>query len=237
MHPPPSLVDWQETFGKVLLRKLPTSTFKPKNRIEVYLSSYESKLATALEHQLPTLPFLVGKDQFPSLIAIPYIQKNPPKDWCVETFTRGLLPWLIKERLSRLSPLLLPMTEIDLAFLNAHYPIERAGCLNPDVQVVESMLPLIDLRQALMKNEKLPPFQKKKRCFVVFGDAEGRLHSREVDPFHGKLLQLMTEHSFDEAIGLLVQDSTLPLDSLESLLPQWGAMWGELRWIDEKKLS
>ncbi len=237
MHPPSSLVSWQEKFGKVLLRQLPIDSIKPKERIEVYLNSYESKLVTALEYQLPAASLLMGKEKFYHSVAFPYLKKHPPSDWCIETFTRGLAPWLEKEKLSHLHPLLLPVVQIDLAFLNAHYPEERKGCLNDDVQVVETVFPMIEIRQAVLKKEKIPSFEKKKRCFVIYGNEEGKLHSKEIDPFHGRLLHWMAKHSFEEAIEQLVQDRSLPLDSLESVLPAWGAMWGEMRWIDEKRLS
>jgi len=204
--------------------------------MEVYLTSYEYKLVNVLLFHFPTVAALVGKDKFPSQLALPYIQKCPPKDWDTETFSRDFVPWL-KKTTGRFSPLLLPIADIDLAFLNAHFPVKREGCLHEDVQVVESDLPLIELRKALLQGLPLPSYQKKKRAFVVFADQEGKLFSREEDPFHGKFLRLMTIHSFEKSLELLVQDKSLPLDSLELLLPTWGSVWGELRWIDEKKLS
>jgi hypothetical protein len=233
MHPPASLVKLQEKFGKILLGKLSPQSL---TGIDIYCSTYLARLDEVLRKNFPSLPPLVGTHHFFETIAHPFIKKHTPNNWQLGRYGEGLTAWLKKEGFSRLSPLLIPLAEVDEAFLKISFPMQGKGFLKGEVTIIDSPYPLIDIRKALLSKKPLPAYEKKNRSFLLYSDQEGKFFGIEIELLEAKLLKLLKEESLDGALEKLVQDRSLPLDSLETLLPTWSSKWARLQLIQPEKM-
>lgn len=115
----------------------PSPTMQPHRRIELYNQQYWWRLLTVMHETFPLVTRLFGYYEFNQEIAIPYLQKYPPKDWSLVHLGKDLPIWIQEEYTAKDKKLVHDAANLDWAFNEAFIigelpPLNLANLPNSD---------------------------------------------------------------------------------------------------------
>lgn len=130
---PPSLLEIQTWFGKMIARPLgkpaaniekwitPGPHLTPQQRLAIYNEQYWLRLFIILQKDYPTLLRLFGPQDFNQLIGEPYLLKYPPRHWSLRFLGSRLPQWIEKDYQEEDKILVSQVAQIEAAFISLFF--------------------------------------------------------------------------------------------------------------------
>lgn len=282
---PPRLKDLQLWFGSIIDRKIdansrmnpisprgvsmkieaaeyitPSPTLQPAQRIELYCQQYWWRLLSCLHEMFPLVTRLFGHYDFNEIIAMPYLEAHPPKDWVLNDLGNKLPEWLEKNYHKKDRILVVDSARIDLAYNDAFVagelpPIELATLPVPDdiSSILDKKLvpqphvylftfhgDMIRFRNEFLKQEPeywaehdFPYLNKKKLYyFVLYRNHHLNTVTKEVSQHEFQILKYLQQgRSIDDVCEWLENQDEKLVNVVSEKLSLWVQGWIVSRWF------
>jgi hypothetical protein len=122
----------------------PSPTLRPAQRIQIYNQQYWWRLLNTLQESFPLLSRLFGFYDFNRSIAVPYLEKYPPRHWSLSFLGDRLLQWCQEDYHAKDKKLVLQAAELDYAFSDCFIVGEVAPITMEDIATEKAALAILE---------------------------------------------------------------------------------------------
>lgn len=234
---------------------LPSPTLAPHQRIQIYNQQYWWRLLAILHDNFPLTTRLFGYHDFNQLIAIPYLQKYPPKHWSLNHLGDLLPQWACEEYVAADKVVVQEAIASDWAyvkgFFSAEYPfeiteesimLERKLLLQPHLSLCSFSHRLLPFRDAMVsqqpeywEKEPFPPLEGRQNYyFVIYRNRNYHLAWSEIDHFQYLLLSKLNSKegcSISELCSWLEEQDETIQSAASQNLHFWFQEWTIHHWL------
>ena len=230
----------------------PSPTLRPAQRIQIYNQQYWWRLLNTLQETFPILTCIFGYHDFNRTLAIPYMQKYPPRHWSLAFLGDRFSQWIDDSYDANDKKLVLDAAKLDWAFSEAFICSEHPAIssdtlqkgetpvhlmnqillLQPHVHLFVWDYDLLDFRKKLMKQKPqywvdndFPNLKKEKKYYyVLYRTCHNDVAWDEILEGEWKLLDLFKNgNSIDKACEWIYDQEETIVKQAEEKLPEGDA--------------
>ena len=239
MLTPPYLINWQNQFAKAILNP----TEDTPEGLFLYHEAYWEKMWNKLGLHYHILVKLLGEAFWKEEIADPFIAEcsyrhNELEDWLAE-----LPHWLLKNQKEKLSPLLVPFSELESlqlkVYLDSCLSLPSQDSLHstrflvqPHLNFFSSRYPLLSYRKLLLDGLTIPlPKEGDETWMALSLNRIGNVVINPLDSDEKRVLEIFNGRTLEEALTHVLEMCPELIESASAKIGEWTRRWMSLGWL------